>query len=109
MADFQYVLVSSGQTVSAAFALERPDRPFVVEVPSLAAGNGVVPQFSQASGGPFYNLMRDDGSGAVYAVHSGAGPGYGVIRHLPSPWGRFSFTGSPGDVRTLTIYTTKRN
>ena len=109
MADFWYVVVASGQTVSGAFALERPDRPFAVEVPSLAGGNGVIPQFSSTSGGPFFNLQRDDGSGAPYAVHSGPGPAYGIIRHCPSPWGRFSFTGSPGDVRTLTLYATRRH
>ncbi len=104
MADLFYVSVLSGQAVTGAFAFERSDRPLIVHIPSLSAATEVRPQFSATSGGPFSTLMRDDGSGAPYAVHSGGGPGYGVIRSVPSPWGRFTFTGSQSDVRTLTLY-----
>lgn len=107
MANPIYVTVASGQSVSGAFALERPDRPLVVGVPSLMVASEVRPQFSQTSGGPFSTLMRDDGSGFPYAVHSGTGPAYGIIRHIPSPWGQFTLTGSQSDVRTFTVYTTR--
>ena len=103
-----YVLVASGQTVSDPFTLPRPDFPFVVHVPSLAAGNDVRPQFSATSGGPFTTLQKTDGSGAAYSVHSGAGTVISVIRDVPSPFGRFTFSGSPGDVRTLTLFPTRR-
>lgn len=99
-----YVTVASGLAVSGAFALQQSHRPLVVEVPSLASAAEVRPQFSSTSGGPFSTLMRDDGSGLPYAVSSGTGPAYGVIRHVPSPWGRFSLTGSQSDARTLTVY-----
>lgn len=108
MADPLYILVASGQTVSGAFTLPRPNLPLVVHVPSLAAGNDVNPQFSATSGGPFTTLQKTDGSGAAHSVHSGAGPAFGVIQHPPSPWGRFTFSGSPGDVRTLTLFPTRR-
>ena len=107
MSDPIYAVVQSGQTVSGAFALERPHLPLVVHVPSLAAGNAVNPQFSATSGGPFTTLQKTDGSGAAYSVHSGAGPAFGVIQHPPSPWGRFTFSGSPGDVRTLTLFSAR--
>lgn len=103
-----YVVVASGLTVSGPFTLPRPDLPAVVHIPSLAAGNAVNPQFSATSGGPFSTLQRPDGSGAVYSVHSGAGPAIGVMRDIPSPWGRFTFSGSPGDVRTLTLFSARR-
>lgn len=107
MADPIYILVASGQTVSGPFALARPDLPAVVHIPSLAAGNDVRPQFSATSGGPFTTLQKTDGSGAAYSVHSGAGSVISVIRDVPSPFGRFTFSGSPGDVRTLTVYSTR--
>lgn len=107
MSEF-YVVVASGQVNSSPFALERPDASLVVHVPSLAADNEVRPQFGSTSGGPFSTLTRPDGTGAAYAVHSGAGPALGVIERPPFPWGRFSFTGSPGDVRTLTVFPTRR-
>lgn len=108
MADPIYILVASGQTVSGAFTLERPDLSLVVHVPSLVAANDVRPQFSATSGGPFVNLLRSDGSGAIFSVHSGAGPAYGLIEQPPFPWGRFTFSGSPGNVQTMTLYATKR-
>lgn len=104
MANPLYVTVASGQSVSGAFALERPDRPLVVEIPSLAAATEIRPQFSATSGGPFYTVMRDDGSGVPFTVHSGGGPAYGVLRQVPSPWGRLTLTGSQSDTRTFTLY-----
>lgn len=107
MSNLSYVSVLSGQAVSGPFTLERSHRPLVVEIPSLSAATEVRLQFAATSGGPFSTLMRDDGSGFPYAVHSGGGPGYGVIRSVPSPWGRFVFTGSQSDTRTLTLYATR--
>ena len=103
MAGPYYVVVASGQTVTAAFALDKASKNHVVEVPSLAGGNEVRPQFSSTSGGPFWTMQRYDGSGLPFAVHSGVGPAIGMFAP-PTPWGRFTFTGSPGDVRTLTVY-----
>lgn len=101
----QFVTVGTATpAVSTAFTLERPDRPLVVEVPSLTAGGEVRPQFSATSGGPFWTLQRPDGSGLPYAVHSGAGPAIGVIDGSPTPWGRFSLTGSVTLISTFTLY-----
>jgi hypothetical protein len=109
MSNPTYVTVGTATpAVSAAFALERPNHALVVEVPSLTAGGEVRPQFSSTSGGPFWTLQRPDGSGLPYAVHSGAGPAIGVIRDIPSPWGRFSLTGSVTLISTFTLYPTPR-
>jgi hypothetical protein len=99
-----YVTVASGQTVSGAFALEHPYRPLVILVPSLAAAAEVRPQFSATSGSGFMSMMRPDGSANLFVVCSGAGPGIGIIEHVPSQWGRFSLTGVQTDVRTLTLF-----
>lgn len=99
-----YAIVASGQAVSGAFSLERPDRPLIVEIPSLSAATEVRPQFSATSGGPFWTVQRRDGSGLPYAVHSGVGPAIGIIERVPTPWGRVTLTGSQSDVRTFTLY-----
>lgn len=99
-----FVIVNSGQSVSGAFTLERANRPLVVEVPSLNAGTEVRPQFSTISGGPFWTVQRRDGSGLPFTVHSGVGPAIGLIERVPTPWGRFTLTGSQSDVRTLVLY-----
>lgn len=91
-------------TVSTAFTLpQAANRRLVVEVPSLTAGGEIRPQFSATSGGPFWPLQRLDGSGALFTVHSGAGPAIGVITP-PTPFGRFTFTGSVTLVSTLKLY-----
>lgn len=105
MAEPIYITVASGQSVTGAFTLERPDRPLIVEVPSLTANAEVRPQFSTTSGGPFFTLTRNDGTGIPFAVHSGAGPAFGIIEHIPSPWGRFTLTGSQTDTRTFRLLT----
>lgn len=92
--------------VSQAFTLERADRAVVVEVPSLTSPGELRPQFSSASGGPFWTLQRDDGSGVSFTAHSGSGSAIAVLTPL-TPWGRFSFTGSVILVSTLTVYTTR--
>ena len=93
-------------TVSAAFALDRPDHELVVEVPSLTSGGELRPQFSSTSGGPFWTLQRYDGSGLPFAVHSGVGPAICLLTP-PTGWGRFSFTGSVTLISTLTLYNAK--
>lgn len=104
MSNDVFVIVNSGQSVSAAFALAWPTRPLVVEVPSLNAGAEVRPQFSATSGGPFWAISRTDGSGLPYAVHSGTGPAVGVIGRPPTPWGRISLTSSVTAPTTFTLY-----
>lgn len=100
--------INSGQSVSAAFALERADLGLVIEVPSLSAGSEVRPQFSATSGGAFWTMQRPDGSGSPYAVHSGVGPAIGVIERLPSPWGRVLLTTSVTAPTTFTLYSVRR-
>ena len=92
--------------VSTAFALERGDRDLVVEVPSLSAGGELRPQFSATSGGPFWTMQKLDGSGLPFVVLSGPGPGIGAFTP-PTPWGRFSFTGSVTQIVTFTLYPTR--
>lgn len=109
MAQPIYVTVGSGGATSGAFTIERPDFPLVIEVPSLSAATEVRLQFSATSGGPFFGLSRDDGSGLPYAVTSGSGPAYGIVRCIPSPWGRISLVGSQSDTRTFMLYSTRKN
>lgn len=104
MADIYYVTVGTATpSVSQAFTLNRADRRLIVEVPSLTAGGELRPQFSATSGGPFWTLQRSDGSGAPFSVHSGSGPAIGAVVP-PTPWGRFSFTGSVTVISTLTLW-----
>lgn len=103
MSDTYYVTVGTATpSVSQAFTLNRADRRLVVEVPSLTAGGELRPQFSATSGGPFWSLQRSDGTGLPFTVHSGAGPAMGMVIP-PTPWGRFSFTGSVTLISTLTL------
>ena len=109
MADPIYTVVASGLTVSGAFALERPDLSHFILVPSLVNGCEVRPQFSATSGGPFYNVTRPDVAGApIWVISSGTGPALGLIDRPPTPWGRISVVGSPGNVQTFTLYPTRR-
>lgn len=108
MADEVYSTVSSGQAVSGAFSLERPDRTFAVQVPSLSAATQVQLQFGATSGGPFFALQRPDGSGLPFTVYSGAGPGFGIVPYVPTPWGQISLTGSQSDTRTFTLLAMRR-
>ena len=108
MADLVYPVVSSGQAVSGAFFLERPDRSFAVQVPSLSAATEIRLQFGATSGGPFFTLQRPDGTGLPFTVYSGAGPAFGVVRYVPSPWSQISLTGSQSDVGTFTLFAMRR-
>ena len=90
-------------TVSQAFTFPFAPRQIVLEVPSLTAGSQITPQFSATSGGPFWPLQRDDGTGNPFTVHSGAGPAIGAFAP-PTPFGRFVLTGSVTVITTLTLY-----
>jgi hypothetical protein len=90
-------------TVSPAFTFPFAPRNIVLEVPSLTAASEIRPQFSATSGGPFWTLQRGDGTGAPFAVHSGAGPAIGAFTP-PTPFGRFVLTGSVTMITTLTLY-----
>ena len=103
-----YAIVSSGQSTSAPFTLPRPDHPLVVEVPSLNAGAEVRPQFTATSGtAPFWTLTRPDGSGLPFAVHSGVGQAFGVVEHVPTPWGRIFITSTVTAPTTFTLHSTR--
>ncbi len=106
MAEPIYVIVNTGGVTSGAFALTHPQFPLVVQVPSLTASE-VRPQFSAVSGSGFSDLMRYDGSGVAFVVHSGAGPAIGVLTRPPSPWGRVSVITSQTAVRTFTLFPTR--
>ena len=101
-----YTLVASGQNVSAAFAVDRPNRMLLVTVPSLSTGQAVIPQFTTISGtAPFYSLQRVDGSGLPWTVYSGAGPAMGLVPYPPTQWGRISITASVTAPTTFTLTT----
>ena len=108
MPDPIYVTVASGGSVSGPFTLPAADRPLVVEVPSLNAGAEVRPQFTATSGGgSFWTLQRRDGSGAPFAVASGAGQAFGVVEHVPTPWGRLFLTSTVTAPTTFTLHSTR--
>ena len=109
MADPIYTVVASGLTVSGAFTLDRPDLSYFILVPSLVNGCEVRPQFSATSGGAFYNVTRPDAAAApILVVLSGTGPAFGMIDRPLTHWGRISIVGSPGNVQTFTLYSTRR-
>ena len=72
-----FPVVQSGFICSSGFALEKPDRPFSILVPSYAA-MALYVQFAQtaetsAVSADFFTLFRSDATGGVYTVYSGAG------------------------------------
>jgi hypothetical protein len=101
-----YTTVASGQGVSLAFTLERPDKPVVVFVPSLSAASEVRLTFSQTSGSGFTPLVERDGAAVfIHSVASGDGPFFGFLDRAPTPWGRVWLAGSQSDTRTFALYT----
>jgi hypothetical protein len=103
-----FVTVASGQSRSAAFALDRPERPLVIHVPSLSAASEVRLTFSPTSGSGFAQVFRPDGTGAFFTVASGAGPFFGYLPDPPTPWGQVWLAGSQSDVGTFALYSLRR-
>lgn len=108
MPDPLYTTIVSGGAISAAFALERADRPLAIHVPVMSLAAEIRLTFSQTSGGTFVNLFRPDGSGAIYVVASGVGPAIGYLDRPPSPWGQVWVASAQSDVKTFTIYSLHR-
>ena len=106
MPDPIYLTVGTGAAPSAPFTLERPQLSMVVAVPSLTASD-VRPQFGTTSGGGFATLVRPDGSGLPFSIHSGTGPAVGMIERPPTPWGRLNVVASQTEVRTFTIFSAR--
>ncbi len=107
MAGPYYLAINTATpTFSDPVFLDSGDRDVAVEVPSLAAGGELRPQFSSTSGGPFWTLQRYDGSGAPFTAYSGSAPGIFVITP-PTPFARFAFTTSVTVIKTLTLYPTR--
>jgi hypothetical protein len=101
-----YTTVASGQSISLAFTLERPDKPLAVYVPSLSVAAEVRLTFSETSGGPFVPLLKRDGASVyIHSVASGDGPAFGFLDHAPTPWGQVWLAGSQSDTRTFALYT----
>ncbi len=100
-----YLTIDSG-FVTPTFALGTGQRgPLFVFVPSLDAGSQVQAQFTETSGSaPFFPLLRSDGTGLVHAVHSGVGPGVGIVPFVPTAWGRLTLTASVTSPKTFTLY-----
>jgi len=104
-----HLTVASGQAVSGAFTLPFPQQAHHVEVPSLSAVADVRVQFTPTSGDvtTMWDLQTYDGVGLPFVGLSGAGPGRFILPMAPTPWGRFSFTGSQSDIRSLAIWPVK--
>lgn len=66
-----HVLVSSGQTVSSGFQLDRAADFIAVAVPSLAANVWTLDAALTISG-PWAPVTRDDGTGVAFVGYSGA-------------------------------------
>ncbi len=101
-----YLNINSG-FVTQTFALGVDQHgPLLVFVPSLDASNNLQAQFTETSGtAPFLSLMRTDGTGFVYTVLSGPGPGVGVVPYVPTAWGRLTLTASVTSPKTFSLYT----
>lgn len=98
-----FVTVANGQSVSSAFAIDHPATHISIEVPSFGTGASVNLHFTSTSGGgAFLPLMREDGSALPYAVLSGTGGGWGVVRY-PSPFGRISLGATQSAIMSFTI------
>lgn len=98
-----YVTVASGGSASGAFTLEEAQRPVAVLVPSLSAAAEVHVEFTTVSGtAPWHPLQTLAGDGTRHVV-AGSGPSVGLVPIAPTPWGRFTLTGSQSDVRTFTL------
>lgn len=84
------VTIANGQLVSSAFVLQRAERPLILEVPSYAALRIDVQyaSISTATTSAFGPLSRTDGSGAIWTIWSGDGPGFGVMPRNPTPYAR---------------------
>ncbi len=101
-----YVTVNTNANASPGFTLERPDHRHMLAVPSLGRGNLVSLEFSATSGGPVWSpLQRSDGTGAVFACHSGEGPCFAPWPKAPTAWARLSLSSGPTIVSTFTLFT----
>src|SRR5438046_4137362 len=97
------ITVASGFSVSSAFTLDRLDRSFTVQVPSMAAVS-VQAQFTTVSGTtPWGTLFRYDGSGLPFTVYSATGPGFGYVRYAPTAWARLNLAANVTDTVTFTV------
>ena len=88
----------SGQLVSSGGTLDRPEKAVTITVPSGCGGGSVFLEFAAtatAAATTYGRLMRFDGSGAFFTVYSGAGPGYGIVTTVPTPFVRIAVTSGP--------------
>lgn len=105
---FGTITVASGFSVSSAFTLEAPNRGLVLEVPSMTATAIYVqcaPSLAESlQPSRWFPLQRLDGTGAPWAVHSGAGPAFAVIPYVPTPWCRIVCATAQADVRSFGVF-----
>jgi hypothetical protein len=99
-----YVTIDSGKGVSSGFGLERAELSMAIEVPSHSNAWGLVQvQFSGVGTGGPYGAMWVAGATSAY-VWAGAGPGFGDIPRVATPWGRIAVTNSTTTVMTFTLH-----
>src|SRR5438445_12783803 len=106
MAGAYFLSIASGFAVSSAFSLDRPAPQLCVIVPSMTACELRI-EFGSSSGAGFGALVRPDGSGNFWSVHSGSGPATALIP-LATPWARLSTTGTnQTGTRSFTLLVTR--
>lgn len=104
MAQLVYLTIQSGQSVSSGFFVDRHDRAFMLEVPSMATAGAIRLEFSSVgTTGPWAPIFI---AGAAFVgVWSGAGPGLGMkVAGVPAPYVRVTVTNSVADVSTFTLH-----
>jgi len=98
------VTIASGSQASSPFTIDRPAGMLCVFVPSMSPATDIRLEVAQASGTGFAPLVRADGSGVPFSVHSGSGP---AVAQVPvvSPWGRLFASVAQADLRSFGIAT----
>lgn len=84
-------VVQSGFTVSSALQLERGDRPFSIGVPVSYTPGDLRIQFSDAlttNSIGWGSLQKNDGTGLVHLVFTGAGPAWSAPIFPATPFFR---------------------
>ena len=107
-----YFVVLSGQGVSSGGFVERAERDWVVEIPSMASPGGVRLEWSSVgTNGPFGSMVLPNplvGAGTrdqQTFCWSGAGPGWGLVYGSPpTPYCRVSVSNSVSDTTTFSVH-----
>jgi len=108
-----YFTIASGQGVSSGGFVERSERDWILEIPSMSAQIGGVrlEWSSQGATGPFGSLVQPNPLvGAATRdqqtyIWSGAGPGWSLVYGSPpTPYVRVAVQNSTTDIATFTVH-----